>query len=170
MLSASWAINTQFGDSSYSKKWNHFYSTKNIDLYTANYKKVMLFLANLYHEDNCNLEVIAVLRSAFPTILPRNNEIAFGQDRIVSPMMKEIFKLGLTLPKYTVTYDPDVLLTYISTSPSKPMLALELLSKKLITMPVKWIKSLIYTRTTNWLCMLLWKEPYLQHTKTPEGY
>lgn len=109
----------------------------------------MLFLANLYHEDNCNLEVIAVLRSAFSTILPRNNEIAFGQDQIVSPMMKEIFKLGPTLPKYTVTYDPDVLLTYISTSPSKPMLALELLSKKLITMPVKWIKSLIYTRTTN---------------------
>ena len=35
-------------------------------------------------------------------------------------MMKKILKLRFMLPKYIVTYNPDAVLTYISTPPTTP--------------------------------------------------
>ena len=96
----------------------------------------MHFLAKLYHEDNYNLGVIAV---ALPFILPRNNGVTFGQDPTVLQMIKQIFKLRPTLPKYTLAYDPDVMLAYISTLPSNPMLSLELIMMKLAIL--LWLSS-----------------------------
>ena len=49
-------------------------------------------------------------------------------------MMKGIFKLRPSLPKYTVTYDPDVILKYMDHLPKNEQLNLEVLTKKLATL------------------------------------
>ena len=58
----------------------------------------------------------------------------FGQDETVSQMIKGIFKLRPSLPKYTVTYDPDVILKYMDQLPKNEQLSLEVLTKKLATL------------------------------------
>ena len=48
-------------------------------------------------------------------------------------MMKGIFKLHPSLPKYAVTYDADVILKYMNQFPKNEQLNLEVLTKKLAT-------------------------------------
>ena len=91
----------------------------------------MCFLAQLF-EQNHKHGVIAVAKSALSAVLYKRNGLSFGQDPNVSQMMKGIFKLRPTLPKYVVTYDPDIILNYINTLPDNSSLSLELLTKKLV--------------------------------------
>ena len=62
----------------------------------------MAFIAKLFHEENSNYGVIAVVPSALSAILLKQNGKTFEQDKIVSKMMRGIFKLRPSLPKYTV--------------------------------------------------------------------
>ena len=104
-----------------------------LDPYNADYKEAMSFIAKLFHKENYNYGVLAVVRSTFSAILPKQNGKMFGQDETVSQMMKGIFKLRPSLPKYTVTYDPDVILKYMDQLPKNEQLNLEVLTKKLAT-------------------------------------
>ena len=46
-------------------------------------------------------------------------------------MMRGIFKLRPSLPKYTVTEEPDLILKYMSQLPKNEQLNLEMLTKEL---------------------------------------
>ena len=94
----------------------------------------MSFLAYLFHKENCNYGVIAVARSALSAILPLKEGKTFGECQKVSKMLKGIFKLRPTIPKYTVIYDPDIVLTYMDTLPNNSSLLLEDLTKRLCTL------------------------------------
>ena len=73
-------------------------------------------------------------RSALSAVLNKRNGVSFGQDPNVSQMMKGIFKLRPTLPKYVVTYDPDIILNYMKTLSDNASLSLELLTKKMVVL------------------------------------
>ena len=75
----------------------------------------MSFLAYIFHKENCNYGVIAVARSALSAILPLKEGKTFGECPKVSKMLKGIFKQRPTFPKYTVVYNPDIILTYMDT-------------------------------------------------------
>ena len=87
----------------------------------------MSFIAKLFHEENYDYGVLDAVFSPLSTILPNQNGKAFGQDKIVSQMMRGIFKHRLSLPKYTVLYDPDVILKYMNHLPENEQLNLEML-------------------------------------------
>ena len=87
----------------------------------------MSFIAKLFHEENYDYGVLDVVCSPLSTILPKQNGKAFGQDKIISQMMRGIFKHRLSLPKYTVLYDPDVILKYMNHLPENEQLNLEML-------------------------------------------
>ena len=70
-----------------------------------------------FHEEKHKYGVIAVARSALSAILPHKMGKSFGQDSNVSKLLKGVFRLRPTLPKYTVTYDPDIVLTYMNSLP-----------------------------------------------------
>ena len=55
-------------------------------------------------------------------------------------MIKGIFKLRPSLPKYITTYDPNIMLRYIDSLPHDNFLLMKLLTKKVvhITAPAKW--------------------------------
>ena len=71
-------------------------------------------------------------RSALSAILPQQMGKSFGQDQNVTKLLKGVFRLHPTLPKYTVTYDPDIVLTYINSLPKNSELMLELLTKSYV--------------------------------------
>ena len=102
-----------------------------LDPHNADYKEAMSFIAKIFHEENCNYGVLAIVPSTLSAILP--NQKTFGQDEIVGQMMKGVFKLRLSLPKYRVTYNLDVILKYLNQLPKNEQLNLEVLTKKLAT-------------------------------------
>ena len=130
-LLASWAPNTQAMYSTLINKWMKYCQEHNLNPHQADYKEGMCFLAQLF-EQNHKHGVIAVARSALSAVLYKRNGLSFGQDPNVSKMMKGIFKLRPTLPKYVVMYDPDIILNYMNTLPDNSSLSLELLTKKLV--------------------------------------
>ena len=77
--------------------------------------------------------MIAVSRSALSAILLLKEEKAFGECQKFSKMLKERFRLRPTFPKYTVIYDPYIILRYMDMLPNNSSLLLEEL-KKLCTL------------------------------------
>ena len=94
----------------------------------------MSVLASLLHKKNCNYGVIAVARSVLSAILLLKEGKRFGECQKVSKMLKGIFKLRPAFPKYTVIYDPDIILRHMDTVPNNSSLLLEDLPKKLCTL------------------------------------
>ena len=72
-----------------------------------------------------------VARSTLSAILPKINGQTFVKDERASRMIKGIFKLHPSLPKYIVTYDPDIILQYMDSLPAKKLLSMDVLTKKL---------------------------------------
>ena len=79
----------------------------------AFYDQAMSFLSKMFYEEKRKYCTIAVARSALSAILPNINGLTFGKDNYVSSMIKGILKLRPSLPKYVVTYDPNIILQYM---------------------------------------------------------
>ena len=118
----------------YINKWVNYCNNHHLNPYEAEYKDAMTFIATLFKEQNYKYGVLAVVRSALSAVLPKRDGKTFGQDELVSQMMKGIYRLRPSLPKYTVTYDPDKVLSYMKQIPTNDNLTLEILTKKLVTL------------------------------------
>ena len=94
----------------------------------------MSFLAYLFHKENCSYVVIAVARFALSAILPLKERKTFGECQKVCKMLKGLFKLGSTFPKYTVICSPGIIFTYMDTLPNNSSFLLEDLTKTLYTL------------------------------------
>ena len=127
----SLAPTTQLSYNTYIKKWVAYcISNKTLDPYTATYQEAKSFLAHLFHKEDQKYGAITVARSALSAILPKIGGKTFGQNPNVSRMIKRIFKLRPSLPKYVTTYDPDIILRYIERLPHDEFLLLEKSRKK----------------------------------------
>ena len=58
------------------------------------------------------LNNVNTARCALSTLLPRRNGTTFGKDPGVSRLLKGIFRLRPSLPKYTVTWDVSIVLSH----------------------------------------------------------
>ena len=75
----------------------------------------MLFLTYLFHDKEQKYDFsIAAARSALVAILPTKDGKIFGKDQYVSRLVKGIFKLRPSLPKYVATYDSEIILSFIN--------------------------------------------------------
>ena len=90
----------------------------------------MSFSCNIFYEEKGKYEIIAVARPVFTATLPKINRQTFKKDGHVSRMMKGIFKLRPTLPKYVITYEPDIISQCMDSLPSNNLLSMDLLTKK----------------------------------------
>ena len=73
-------------------------------------------------------------RSVLSAIFLLKEGNTFGECQNVRKMLKGIFKLRPIFPKYTVIYDPDIILTYMDTVTNNSNLLLEDFTKKLCTL------------------------------------
>ena len=72
-------------------------------------------MVHLFQNDKASYGAVAVARSALSAILPKMDGATFGKNEEVIKLLKGIFKLRPSFPRYTVIYDPDIILEYIDT-------------------------------------------------------
>lgn len=95
-----------------------------------------------FHEERYNYGALAVARSALSTILPKNY-----------------------LPRYTVTFDPITVLTFMDSSPENEHLSLKLHTKKLWTL--LYLRSGSQPIQKSWLDAIFTVE---KHTFTSQQF
>ena len=66
-------------------------------------------------------------------ILPACNRTEFGKHPIIARMLKGIFRNRPALPRYMVTYDPDLVLNFLKFLPSWNNVTLKWLTLKTVT-------------------------------------
>ena len=66
-------------------------------------------------------------------MLPVCNGTEFGKHLIIARMLKVIFKNRLALPRYMVTYDPDLVLNFLKSLPSWNNITFKWLTLKTVT-------------------------------------
>lgn len=67
-------------------------------------------------------------------VLPTKVETTFSKDPKVSRLVKGIFKLRPSLPKYVATSNPEIILNFIDQLPANKELMLEISRKELWTL------------------------------------
>jgi len=125
IMEASWANKTKASYNTYLKKWTTYCIDQSITPSEATYKNAIDFLVHLFSKENANYGVVAVARSDLSAILPKRDGKTFGTSEDVSRLLKGMFKLKPTLPRYTVIYDPDIILEYLGKLPDNEHLDLE---------------------------------------------
>lgn len=111
------------------KKWWNFRKENDKNLYTAEISELIEFLTKEFNQGG-TYGTLNTTRSALSLIL--GPEIA--DDFRVKRFFKGISNIRPALPKYDVTWDPQIILNYFSNKPENNLLSLEDLSKKLITL------------------------------------
>ena len=89
----------------------------------------MSFSSKMFYEEKRKYEIIVVARPVFTAVLPKINRQTFKKDGHVSRMIKGIFKLLPTLPKYVVAYEPDIISQCMDSLPANNLLSMDLLTK-----------------------------------------
>lgn len=91
--------------------------------------RVLDFLSQCF-EQGASYGTLNNHRSALSLISVNN----VGQDDLVKRFFKGIFRIKPVFPKYSTTWDPSVVLEYLSRFYPNNTLSLEILSKKLVVL------------------------------------
>lgn len=114
---------SSFRDS--SKKQYDTYLRQYFEFYNGvldvNPHKLICFLTSLY-ERGVGYSGINTARSALSSASSMLGGVKVGQDAMVCRFMRGIFNLKPSLPRYTVTWDPDVALKFLAVDSSKLLL------------------------------------------------
>ena len=96
----------------------------------ATHSQAMDFMLHLFNQGS-RIGILRVVRSALSAFLPQVNGQTFGKSPEVSRVLRGMFKLRPQFPRYTCTYDPDIVLNHYDSLPENRFLLLEELTKKL---------------------------------------
>lgn len=108
------------------KIWWDFCKRKNLDIFSASIPSLMLFLSEQFDRGS-SYSTLNTHRSALSLLLGSN----IGSDDSIKRLLKGVFKLRPCLPKYTSTWDPQIVLNEISNWFPNKELSLEKITKKL---------------------------------------
>lgn len=111
------------------KQWHSYCQANNVNFYSASVIEVLKFMTLMYEQGN-KYGSINSIKSALGLILGPN----IMNDHRVKRFMKGIFKLRTPLPRYNVTWNPTLVLNYLSEKFPNENLSLEDLSKKVVTL------------------------------------
>ena len=127
MSSLSQATQKQYLSS--LKPWLKFCQDNNIDSFNPEIKQVLSFL-NASFKDGASYGTLNTQRSALSLI--SKNKV--GEDPLVSRFLKGCFKIKPTKPKYSYTWDVNVVLDYFEKLDDLSKLPIEVLTEKTITL------------------------------------
>ena len=111
LLMSSWRVNTKKQYTSYISRWLKFCSEKNYSPRTPSIVEVVNFLTDCF-EKGLGYSAISTARSALATFITID-QVPLGQHPIISRLIKGIFTSRPALPKTNVTWDPDIVLSYL---------------------------------------------------------
>ena len=90
----------------------------------------MNFLAHLYYTQNLGYSALNTARCALSTVVYLNQQITFGQHPLVKRLLKGIFQERPSFPKYTKTWDVNIVFNYIKSMQNNESLSLRDLTFK----------------------------------------
>ena len=132
LISHSWRGSTSKQYDVYIKKWTSYCGERNINPVSTSITNGVNFLASLFYEQNLGYSAINTARSALSTIFPLHNNCTFGQNHIVKRLLRGVFNQRPALPKYSYTWDVNIVLNYIKSMSSNDKLSLRDLTFKTV--------------------------------------
>uniref|UniRef100_K1RN86 Uncharacterized protein n=1 Tax=Magallana gigas TaxID=29159 RepID=K1RN86_MAGGI len=130
LLFSSWSKGTNSSYDSAWNKWTRWCLERQTDPFSVSISSVLEFLSWLHHS-GYQYRTINVHRSGISSVLPFVDNLPVGQHYLLKHLMKGILKENPPLPKYTVLWDVDLVLSYLKDLPDNKDLSLKVLSKKL---------------------------------------
>ena len=118
------------------------------------------------HEKGLGYSTLNTARSAISTIVLPHNDVTIGSNPIISRFMTRIFKINPSTPRYKTTWDPHIVLNYLSSLGTGDNLTLKLLSMKLLMLTA--LVSAQRGQSLHMLDIRFMKE-YLRRTKPLRG-
>lgn len=109
------------------KLWWNFCKGNNFDPYIASVTVVSLFLTEQFYK-NSSYGTLNTHRSALSLLL--GNDI--GSQEQIKRLLKGVYKLRPVIPKYSSTWDPQIVLNYIADWFPNDHISIEKLTKKLV--------------------------------------
>ena len=130
ILRKSWRDTTESAYSSVWRKWNSWCVTRDLYPISAPLSEILDFLLEEYNTGK-QYRTLNTIRSAISMTHSEVDGVRVGQHEIVSRFMKGIFNSRPPLPRYTSTWDVDIVLKYLSLLPENEALQLPMLTHKL---------------------------------------
>ena len=135
LIMNSWSTGTKKCYSPYIKDWFAFCKHKNIDIQSAikDTKVGIDFLTYLFRVKKLGYSAVNTARSALSTIIETGNSETFGKQPLVSRLLKGMFRERPALPRYTVTYDANIVLKFLRSIPLENI-TIKQLTQKVVTL------------------------------------
>lgn len=129
-LLGSWRDTTKQQYRPHIEKWLHFCVNEKIDPFQPPVNLLLEFLLIEFKKGR-KYSTMNILRSSISAIANIDGKPA-GQNRLVSRFMKAVFQERPALPRYNITWDPDVVLEHIKSLGPNKYLSMIQLSQKLV--------------------------------------
>ena len=110
LILAGWSKGTNIAYESARKKWVSWCSEQRIDPFSCNVRPFLDFLASLY-EKGLQHRTINTIHSA----VSMTHDRVEGQQPMVSRLLKGIYNLRPPQPRYSETWDVDIVVQFLST-------------------------------------------------------
>ena len=130
LILSSWRAGTNKRYSSVWQKFCGWCCSKQINPVQSSLVQVAEFLTQEFDTGKC-YRAINSYRSALSSVLPPTDGKPVGQHPLIVRLLKGIFHEKPPLPRYTVTWNVDTVLTYLQTLHPVAGLSLKLLTLKL---------------------------------------
>ena len=131
IILSSWRKSTQRQYSPYLKRWRRYCCTRKLDSVSTTVEEGVNFLAELY-KAGVGYSALNTSRSALSTVCKFPNNHTFGTHPLVTRFMKGVFENRPSLPRYSVTWDVNVVLDYLVGLDQPERLDLKMLSYKTV--------------------------------------
>ena len=105
-----------------------------MDPFQATVHQVAEYLVYLFDHTDTGYSVVNTHRCAISALLPPIQGATVGKHPLVKKVMKGIFRLRPSLPRYTVTYDVQVVLDYLDNLGENSVLTLKQLTERVATL------------------------------------
>ena len=129
----SWRESTHKQYSVYLRKWLLFCSSRGFDPYKATPAQALDFMTDL-SEQGLGYSAMNTVRSALSQVLHSPTGVPLGELPTVKQFLKGVFQEKPTLPRYSVTWDPAILLSYLKTLSPVKDLTLKMLTLKTVAL------------------------------------
>lgn len=111
------------------KRWSKFCNDNQIDFYEASIPNVIYFLTEVFNEGT-QYGTVNCIRSALSLILGSK----ISSDDRVQRLFKGFYRLRPPMPKYDSTWDPSIVLDYLSINYPNDLTSLASVTKKTVTL------------------------------------
>ena len=130
VIQKSWRESTELAYSNAWRQWNRWCLERHTDPLSAPLSEVLEFLCEQF-DSGKQYRTINTIRSAISMTHEEVDGLRVGQHPLVSRFLKGVFNSRPPAPRYSSTWDVDIVLSYLCSLPDNSDLSFQALSHKL---------------------------------------